>query len=364
MDPAFHKMTSALNSAMEDLSVSNNKQLPYRQQREKPLLKYSNSEPGPIYLYQNPDLQNPPTSSAPNSPAKGLSHKHVMQSGHTSQYGSAQYTYVPSPDPYARPLSAKDLMTLGLERTKSLNHIMSTTLAGNLANSMHATNVNNNSALYKPKRSELLTSIKDITASDVSSHHAISTTKVVSVQSSEANTIRTQSAKEKFEASLSKPPIAPDRGVRPPSSLRRPQSSTVRNPNYSPSKPYDDRGGSEDEDFKMVSDSDNRPKKKVDDNLNNKVAKAISNLSKTTTNARSNSFSKLSSSNESLNDKASQQPSTAPTSASRPSDKETVSSETSKEISKRTLVPTDISSLADSKKTTPKRLDSATSYYL
>ncbi|XP_067933172.1 uncharacterized protein [Watersipora subatra] len=373
MNPTFNNpMTNSIHVAMEDLTLSQ-KQLPFRQQRDKPLLKYSNSEPGPIYLYQNPDLENSSLNTAPNSAAKSLASKKALQPVHPTQYNPTQYTYVPPPDPYARPLSAKDLMTVGLERTKSLNHMMGATLAGNiaLANSMHGTNINNSTLFLPPKNSEISDSGEDSVAPNTPisnlSQRMMATTRVVSVQSPEANTIRTKSAKEKFEASLSKPPTS-DHGARPPSSLRRPQSSTVRNPNYTPSKPYDDCGSVEDEDFKMLSDSDVKFKRKQDDNLNNKVSKAINSLTRTATGIKINSVTKLSSSNESLTEK----PSDQKLSLQKPQSAESLQSRVESDMSNlsidsrgqnRVLSGTENISHSNSSKKV-ERVDSATSYYL
>lgn len=322
---------NSVNGSMEDLSLRQ-KQLPFRQQANKPLLKYSNSEPGPIYLYQNPDLKSGSNSSAlptaitsaPNSPAKVLPSKNKPvssalasnQQSNGKQFTATPYnSYVPSVDPYARPLSAKDLMTIGIERTKSLNHLMNNTLAGSLANSMHATNMTN-SSMFKPNKLESqqkpgtdvipVSSLQQqhSTVSSAGSTHT-ATTKVVSIQPSTV----TQTAKEKFEASLSKPPSGLERGTRPPSALRRPLSSTVRNPNYTPTKPYNEISGKEEEDFKMVSDSKSRTEtksKKNEDTLNNKISKAISSLSTRTKSQgaerQRHQLKQHSSSNESISD--------------------------------------------------------------
>ena len=331
-----HNNTAGMNSvngSMEDLSLRQ-KQLPYRQQASKPLLKYSNSEPGPIYLYQNPDLQPSPPggsqalptaiNSAPNSPAKVLPSKIKTisstlsnnQQSTNKQFTATPFNYVPSGDPYARPLSAKDLMTIGIERTKSLNHLMNSTLAGSLANSMHATNMSN-SSMFKPNKAETqqklsndvvpVTSAQNLAAPSTitATPSNTATTRVVSIQPSTV----TQSAKEKFEASLSKPPTGLERGTRPPSALRRPLSSTVRNPNYTPTKPYNEISSKEEEDFKMVSDSkprvETKSKRSNEDTLNNKITKAISTLSvrtKSTSDKQRQQLRQLSSSNESLSD--------------------------------------------------------------
>lgn len=312
MESHMNTNITSLNEGLENMSLRP-KHLTQRQQTDKPLLKYSSSEPGPIYLYQNPDLQTTHTSSssAPNSPAKILPTKKISSTtsvgkSTSRQFNPGKYTYVPSNDPYARPLSAKDLMTLGKERTKSYNHIMSTTLAGSIANSMHATNMTNNAVFESSKPTESLKSGQDGTLSSAqqrvmsaNGYSATAATKVVSVQSSEANTLMTQTAKEKFEATLSKPSRITESGNRPPSSLRRLHSATsVRNPNYTPTKPYDDLCGSDDEDFKMVSDQN--PKKKNEDNLNYKISKAINTLSRTSTGTRRQSIIQMSDSNESL----------------------------------------------------------------
>lgn len=324
MDSNSHFPMASLEATMEDLSLKQN-QLLYRQQTEKPLLKYSNSEPGPIYLYQNPDLKRDMISSALSGPPKVLASKKGISSTHgnpasSKHFSPTQYNYVPSADPYARPLSAKDLMTVGIERTKSLSHIMNSTLAGSITGEMHATNINNNT-LFIPSKPTDLTKASHLDSASASqhnnnsnNHNVLSTTKVVSVHSPESNTIITQSAKEKFEASLSKPPIALDRGARPPSALRRPNSSTVRNPNYSPVKPYE--GVSEDEDFKMVSDQ--KSKKKTDDNLNNKITKAISSLSRSNTSVKQLSFSSLPSSAQTPSNRSDAENSSASTSVTTP----------------------------------------------
>ncbi|KAF6018200.1 hypothetical protein EB796_023493 [Bugula neritina] len=290
MDPGSSNTLNSLISSIDNLSVRS-KQLPQRPQIEKPLLKYSNSEPGPIYLYQNPDLKPGLVNSAPNSPSKVLQNKKTISSTNAPSArkvtaSPVHFGYVPPDDPYARPLSAKDLMTLGLERTKTLNHIMSSTLAGSLANSMHATNMSNIS-LFKtaktpdgsPKQpSDTSSANSSSLPVNVNNHNTVTTTKVVSIHSAEANTVMTQSAKEKFEATLAKPASGSDRGTRPPSSLRRPRSSSVRNPNYSPAKPYEEVLTNEEEDFKMVSDQ--QTKQDGEEGLNHRISKAISTLSR------------------------------------------------------------------------------------
>ena len=328
-----HNNTAGMNSvngSMEDLSLRQ-KQLPYRQQASKPLLKYSNSEPGPIYLYQNPDLQPSPPSgsqalptainSAPNSPAKVLPSKTKTisstlsnnQQSTNKQFTATPFNYVPSGDPYARPLSAKDLMTIGIERTKSLNHLMNSRIEKNQI----FFSLMSNSSMFKPNKAETqqklsndvvpVTSAQNLAAPSTitATPSNTATTRVVSIQPSTV----TQSAKEKFEASLSKPPTGLERGTRPPSALRRPLSSTVRNPNYTPTKPYNEISSKEEEDFKMVSDSNPRvetkSKRSNEDTLNNKITKAISTLSvrtKSTSDKQRQQLRQLSSSNESLSD--------------------------------------------------------------
>lgn len=374
MDFNTPKVPNELDAVMEDLSLSH-KPLPFRQQKEKPLLKYSNSEPGPVYLYQNPDLRTSFTSSVPSSPARALPNKRpgsaVVSNTPSRQYNTTpptQFAYVSGPDPYARPMSAKDLMTLGLERTKTLNHIMSATLAGSIANNMQCTNASNNT-LFKPsKPTDLLNPLQDTTpnggshGSTSSNRNSVSTTRVISVHSAEANSATTQAAKEKFEARLSKPSSSTERvnGARPPSALRRPQSSTVRNPNYSPGKPYDESCASEDEDFKMMSDVEQKPKRKIDDNLNNKISKAITTLSRSTTNVKSHSVTKLPSSNESVSSKGTEEkPSTAAS---------ILKSDLSASIAGRPPTEaspnSDISSTSHSSTKHSQRANSATTYYL
>lgn len=306
MDPGSSNTLNSLISSIDNLSVRS-KQLPQRPQIEKPLLKYSNSEPGPIYLYQNPDLKPGLVNSAPNSPSKVLQNKKTISSTNAPSArkvtaSPVHFGYVPPDDPYARPLSAKDLMTLGLERTKTLNHIMSSTLAGSLANSMHATNMSNIS-LFKtaktpdgsPKQpSDTSSANSSSLPVNVNNHNTVTTTKVVSIHSAEANTVMTQSAKEKFEATLAKPASGSDRGTRPPSSLRRPRSSSVRNPNYSPAKPYEEVLANEEEDFKMVSDQ--RTKQDGEEGLNHRISKAISTLSRASSLVNRNCLSQHSSS--------------------------------------------------------------------
>lgn len=339
MDQNNNHTINTLNGSMDDLSLRQ-KQLPFRQQAVKPLLKYSSSEPGPIYLYQNPDVTpgamsannnaaatTAAVSSAPNSPSKVLPSRNktsissaMINNQASKHFSTSHINYVPSRDPYARPLSAKDLMTLGIERTKSLNHIMNNTLAGSLTSNMHATSMNN-STVFKPSKpqvevqqqkyaSEVVTVSTNQTASkNTQSQPApppttTASTRVVSIQPTQSSVV-TQTAKEKFEASLSKPPSGLERGTRPPSALRRPLSSTVRNPNYTPSKPYSEISGKEEEEFKMVSDTkpklETKPKKLHEDSLNNKITKAISNLSAKTSRSK-HMVTQLSSSNESLSD--------------------------------------------------------------
>lgn len=253
--------------ALDELSLRT-QLLHSRPQREKPLLKYSSSEPGPIYLYQNPEISQHMTStaisSAPNSPAKSAVNGQAKTS---APYGASPYSYVPSPDPYARPLSAKGLMTAGLERSK--------TMTQTIASSLHATNMTNNS-LFRPTKQDGKPFNKP-TESEAHNRLGVevpvtATTKVVSIQSS--STTMTHSAKMKFEESLVKP-LTPERGARPPSALRRPSSSTVRNPYYSPAKPYTEI--SPEDEMKFPSET------KKPENLNNTISRAITTLHKAKT---------------------------------------------------------------------------------
>lgn len=310
---------STLSANLDEMSIR--KQLPFRQQAEKPLLKYSTSEPGPIYLYANPDLtKRTPIyngASVPSSPVRTLNNNKSASGttndstasslmGKTPYRSSAQYNFVPTLDPYSRPLSAKDLLTIGIDRGKSLPMSQPKNMSG-----LHATNMSNSnilksqqletsSHLYKSKQEVNSTLKKETSPSSASISHsfsspAITTTKVTSVASIPIST-STQSAREKFEATLAKPPLPTsqgEKGARPPSALRRPVSSKVRNPHYSPSRPYQDvlyGSGDDDTEFKMVSDVKNKAKTQQD-TLNGKITEAITSLSKSKTSLDSVSYS-------------------------------------------------------------------------
>lgn len=287
---------NTLTAKLDELRLQ--KPLPLRQQVEKPTLKYTNSEPGPIYLYQNPDL-NSRNASVPGSPIRTNVAKYNVRSSlnpelsHSSS--SEQYPYIPLADPYTRPVSAKDLMTVGMERTKtppgsfhvpiSSNHAGKSSQPSSLRSSVRSP-----SATETSRPMKLLSEAKSTTKSKHTSSSqpttqqmttaTITSTKVISVPSSNTTI---QTSKEKFEASLSKPSSASsEHGRRPPSALRRP-SSSVRNPDYSPSKPYGEKAPPDEaEDFKMVSDN-NKVKGKTDETLNGKITRAITNLNRVKT---------------------------------------------------------------------------------
>lgn len=275
----------ALADNLEELHVT--KQLPFRAQTAKPILKYSNSEPGPIYLYQNPDVSPiQKVSSVPTSPARSVvekrhtdsSCKPKVNSKSQKQSSVAQYNGVPTVDPYARPLSAKNLMTVGIDRPKNSTVGTRTKNASNdIATHMHSTNLCN-SNIFKQNDSGLQSQTKIIGTLKTNSSNSMTATKVISIQS--PSSMVTQTAKEKFEASLQRPSSTVRLGMRPPSALRSPLPSQIRNPNYSPTKPYQEVSKDNSDEFKMVSDP--KPNKEPD-TLNGRVAKAITTLSRSKT---------------------------------------------------------------------------------
>lgn len=218
--------------------------------------------------------------SVPTSPAHSTSEKkHGSTSNPISQFNSSklakpasahQYGFAPSHDPYARPLSAKNLLTVGIDRPKSS---VMTNQPTNITkdNPMHATNLSNND-IFKPNDSHPQPKSKITAIHKRNLPSSLNTTKVISIQS--PSSAVTQTAKEKFEASLNRPSTSKT-GVRPPSALRAPSSLQIRNPNYSPTKPYQEVAREKSEEFQMVSDKNTRTEP---DTLNGRVAKAITTL--------------------------------------------------------------------------------------
>lgn len=286
MDTGDPYIVGTLANNIDDLSLT--KQLPFRAQTAKPVLKYSSSEPGPIYLYQNSDLPvSQKVSSVPSSPSHTVADSRKTDGSLKSQYGSkppkqpttTQYSFAPTVDPYARPLSAKSLMTVGIDRPKSSSAGNgSKTSSTDITSHMHSTNLCNSNIFNTYDTSPQ--SVPKITRPHkTNASSSMTTTKIISIQSPSSG--GTQTAKEKFEASLQRPSTA-RHGMRPPSALRMPLPSQIRNPNYSPAKPYQEVANRNNDEFKMVSDP--KPNKEPD-TLNNRVAKAITNLSRSKTDA-------------------------------------------------------------------------------
>lgn len=346
MDTGDPYIVGSLANNLEDLNLS--KQLPFRAQTAKPILKYSSSEPGPIYLYQNPDLPlSQKISSVPSSPSHSENRKtdgaikQQNDSKPAKQPATSQYSFTATVDPYARPLSAKSLMTVGIERPKSSNvGTGPKTSTTDITSHMHSTNLCN-SNIFSTTSDTSPQSVPKVTRPHrASASSPMTTTKIISVQP--PSSAGTQTAKEKFEASLQRPSTA-RLGMRPPSALRMPLPSQIRNPNYSPAKPYQEVANRHNDEFKMVSDP--KPNKESD-TLNSRVANAITNLSR----------SKL--------DLSSEQTSKAPTSELSESDRmENVRNE-SPLVQFNTPTPTATANRTPVGSADSRRSSTSSSYYL
>ncbi|XP_050388652.2 tubulin monoglutamylase TTLL4 [Patella vulgata] len=276
-----------LTHSLDDLSVK--KQLPRRQQTQKPILKYNTEISKPVQLSNHNDAtsvqqdsqQSPVSINGDPTPAadpiyrRGVSpgrHVYSIKSSPNSTKPNTVLTPMKpgSSNPYSRPLSAKDVQTVHTH--SRIKKSPSTSMMNNLPNGgivreahisvteqaapiQHNTFMRPSSAVHRESHLQRVQSAKKFRCkiADAQKVEPISTGDEPAV--SGKNSFREKLDKKSitYKAALSqatseikvqpKPPTSPQKHSRPPSN-KTPTSfetlSRVRNLNYTPTKPYDE----------------------------------------------------------------------------------------------------------------------------